>query len=124
MPAVLLVSRDLLFSSRVEGAARQHGARCVTAADTAEAAARIAEEPPALVLCDLTAPVDVEEIVGAARSANCEVTPPVIAFGPHVQTARLDEARAAGCDQVLTRNRFNSMLDELVRRHIGAASAD
>jgi hypothetical protein len=39
------------------------------------------------------------KLAGAAK-------PPVIAYGSHVDTATLKAARAAGCNQVLTRSQF------------------
>src|SRR5439155_8408055 len=40
----------------------------------------------------------------------------VIAFGPHVHAATLAAARAAGCDEVLTRGQFYAQLAEVLRR--------
>jgi hypothetical protein len=44
-----------------------------------------------------------------------------VAFGSHVDKARLDQARAAGCDEVLPRSKFSGELPELLRRYLGAA---
>jgi len=42
--------------------------------------------------------------VAAIRAAAPEAY--VVAFGPHVEAAAMDEARAAGADRVLPRSRF------------------
>ena len=42
---------------------------------------------------------------------------PVVAFGSHVATALLDEARQAGCHEVLPRSRLHAGLDELLRHY-------
>ena len=42
--------------------------------------------------------------------------PMVVAFGPHVNTARLEEARLLGCDRVLPRSRFALELPSLLRQ--------
>ena len=41
----------------------------------------------------------------------------MIAFGSHVNKARLDEARAAGCAEVLPRSKFSADLPALLRRY-------
>jgi len=41
-----------------------------------------------------------------------EHRPRVIAFGPHIQTARLEGARAAGCDVVLSRGQISANLTQ------------
>ncbi|MEX0701661.1 MAG: hypothetical protein WD069_06145 [Planctomycetales bacterium] len=119
MSAVLLVSRDLLFVSRVEGAARRIGVRCDAVDDAAQAAAKLAPGDFALVLCDLTAPGTVADLIAAiSAAATTQPRPRVIAFGPHVHVARLEEARAAGCDEVLTRGKFDATLDAILARHL------
>ncbi len=56
---------------------------------------------------------DVTELLGVlADVAALGVR--VIGFGPHVDRDVLDEARAAGCSQVLTRSAFFSQLDTLL----------
>lgn len=120
MPALLLVSRDLMFASRIESAAARLGARCDTVDDAAQAGTKLADAKYSLMICDLTAPGPVADLIAALPDAADEGRPRVIAFGPHVQTARLEEARAAGCDEVLTRGRFDATLDEILQRHFAA----
>jgi CheY-like chemotaxis protein len=42
---------------------------------------------------------------------------PVIAFGSHVATARLQAAREAGCTDVMPRSRFSASLPELLQQY-------
>ncbi|MGV3486873.1 MAG: histidine kinase, partial [Planctomycetaceae bacterium] len=49
-----------------------------------------------------------QEICNLARTHFPDV--PCLAFGPHVQAARLSQARAVGFDPVLTRSQFDSRL--------------
>jgi hypothetical protein len=53
----------------------------------------------------------VSDVLAALPAAN---RPTVIAFGPHVQTARLDEAREAGCDDVFPRSKFSASLTHIL----------
>ena len=47
-----------------------------------------------------------------------------IAFGAHVQTARLEEARVAGCDEVLPRSRFFAILPDILTSGAGQNDND
>jgi len=51
----------------------------------------------------------------AAATAPVEPVPELIAFGSHVDEARLAAARDAGYDRVLPNSRLNRELPDLVR---------
>ena len=75
-----------------------------------------------LVIVDLATPgFD----VGVARRAIEGVArirvPAIVAFGPHVHEASLEAARAAGCDEVLSRGQFLSQADAIIARHATAS---
>jgi CheY-like chemotaxis protein len=117
--AILFLTTDLLFSSRVAGAAQRLGTSLRTVA-TPEALLEIlsVEEPPSLVLLDLNAfHWNLLEWVPQLRGA---LHPPqaIVAYGPHVHSERLAEATAAGCDEVLTRGQFNAQMDAVLARRL------
>ena len=114
-PACLLLSRDLFFSSRITGTASEMGCAVDVAGDAETAAARFRERAYRLVLIDLTLDIDPARIVTPIREAGDTF---IVAFGPHVQTLRLDAARAAGCDEVLARSRFSAALPEILRERL------
>jgi hypothetical protein len=107
---VLLFSSDLMLISSTGGAAAALGFlfRSISSIEDL-----VAKATPATVLCvDLAfAPVDPTMIseqlpVLTARSG--------IAFGPHVHTAKLEQAREAGFSKVMSRGQFvGRMIDEL-----------
>ena len=105
----LLLSDDLIFTSRVTGTARDLGG-AVTAARTADALLALARQsPPACVILDLANPwLRLGELLAAL--AGLPQRPLVVAYGSHVDTAGLRAAQEAGCDVVLPRSRF---VDEL-----------
>ncbi len=112
----LLLTPNLLFSSMVTGTATAIGQEVAVAGDLAEAERLSRDRPVSFIIIDLsvTEP-DIATIVARLRDAAGAV--PTIAFGSHVDKARLDEARAAGCDEVMPRSRFSSELPELLRRY-------
>jgi CheY-like chemotaxis protein len=101
----ILLSDDLIFTSRVAGTARDLGLR-VTPARTPAALLELArQQMPTCVIVDLAYPgLAVGELVG--ELGGLPARPRVVAYGPHVDTAMLRAARAAGCDVVLPRSKF------------------
>lgn len=104
--SILLICDDLIFPSRLQGTAAELGTE-LHVAPNAEAALRYAAEHcPRLVLMDLsTRDIDVRGTIERLRKLE---HPPekIVAFGPHVQTARLQAAAQAGADAVLTRGQL------------------
>lgn len=114
-PTGILLSRDLIFTSKITGTARALGYRVLVAGNVALASSMLAQWRPKVVFVDLSA----GELVSApALSAYKTAAPgtPFVAFGSHVDTIALDAARAAGCDPVLPRSKFTEQLPELIRR--------
>jgi hypothetical protein len=117
---------DLLFSSRLEAAARALGARWQRVSSAAEA--RAAREAAlgeggevALVLLDLGCRSrDALELARDLRAEPVLAGVPLVAFGSHVQAGRLAEARAAGCDRALPNSALASGLAELLKEYLGA----
>ncbi len=118
-PAGLLLSRDLIFTSKVTGTASALGHRVVVAGNIALASAMLARWVPVVVFVDLGA----GDLVGPASIVTYRglVPPetPFLAFGSHVDVEALDAAKAAGCDPVMPRSRFTNELPALVRRYFG-----
>jgi CheY-like chemotaxis protein len=104
VPTGLLLSDDLLFSSRVTGTARGLGL-AVHAARSAGALLDLARrQPPRCVLVDLANPG--LDLPGLLRRLGELGAPRVVAYGSHVDAATLRAAREAGCDPVLPRSKF------------------
>lgn len=122
-PKILLVSPDLLATSRIAALARPLPARVETLRS-------LDDEPPVgpfdLVLLDLQGlPGDAAVIVArvaqlverqqgeAGRGAK------IVAFGPHVHKERLADAQAAGADAAVSRGELLGSFPGLVRRWLG-----
>jgi CheY-like chemotaxis protein len=113
----ILVSRDLFFASKITGTAVELGFRVEVEGNLAQATQKAADPTCRLIILDLTMPgLSVADALAALPAAP---RPTVIAFGPHVQTARLAEAREAGCDEVFPRSKFSASLTSILTRYLG-----
>ena len=115
--AALLISGDLFFSSKITGTAEQLGLRVDVEGNAEQACQRAAASHYRCLLLDLAMPnLAVANVMASLPGEN---RPRVIAFGSHVNTVRLEEARAAGCDEVMARSRFSQTLPELLKQCLG-----
>lgn len=96
---VILVSSDLFVASQLIGVAQMMGLE-LHQQDSGELSADQIKRCR-LAVIDLASPAaaSIEQLAGKFRNAGVEV----VAFGPHVQVARLQRASQAGCDRVVTR---------------------
>jgi CheY-like chemotaxis protein len=116
-PTGLLLSRDLIFTSKITGTARELGHRVVVAGNTALAFSMIEQWRPRVVFVDLTAGEIVSTPALIALQKAAEPGTPFVAFGSHVDTGALEAARAAGCDPVMPRSKFTAELPGLIRQY-------
>jgi CheY-like chemotaxis protein len=102
---------DLIFFSRVAGAARAGGftVRMVKLAD--ELLAQAKQHLPAAIILDLNLPeLDLTDMLEKLRAA-CTAMPCLVAYGSHVEAEVLRSARKAGCDLVMPRSQFVANLE-------------
>lgn len=105
----LLLSDDLIFTSRIVATARAHGLVVIAAKTVDAMLAKAKDAPPAGVILDLHNPtLDVPALLAELNSLG---SPKVVAYGSHVDAERLKAARAAGCDLVLPRSAFVEKLE-------------
>jgi hypothetical protein len=111
--AALLISPDLLFAGKIQAAAEPLGVRVLQETDL-PAITRTLEKPGVcVVFLDLN--VNSPAISEVLELLPADTRPLVVAFGPHVNTLRLEEARNLGCDRVLPRSRFVQELPSLIK---------
>jgi DNA-binding NarL/FixJ family response regulator len=116
--SVLLASTDLMFATRASDAARAAGGVCrmISSAQLAEALS----PETRLVLLDLSLPgVDPAEVVARVREAS--PTAAVVAFGPHVHGGKLEAAREAGCQEVVSRGELSARLQAIVAHYLAGS---
>lgn len=105
-PAVVFLSGDLMFASRVRAAAEAEGLEFQLAASLPD------RGDIRCVIVDLsTRSGVVEGLMERCRQVCPDAK--VMAYGPHVQVARLDKAKQAGIPVVVTRGQFDRSLGSL-----------
>ena len=109
---VLVLVRDLMFSSRIAATARAADAPVTLYRDPAALAA--APAAAARLIVDLNLPGGIE--AAAAWKQSSPATRHVVGFVSHVDADTIARARAAGIDQVLPRSRFVESLPDLLSR--------
>ena len=112
MSALFLCS-NLMFASRVSGAANTLKVPLQVLANPGDLAAKLSAETR-LVIIDLgQTGLDLPEIVAEVRAKSASAR--IVAFGSHVNEAVLSAARAAGCDDVMPNSQFDRTYVELLR---------
>lgn len=113
MSSVLFLSSDLMFSSRVLGAAKQLGVDLQLVPNPTDLSTRLTSGCK-LLMIDLAQPqLDVSVAITALRQAAPGAKS--VAFGSHVDTASLAAAKDAGCDVVMSRSQFQNQYLDLLR---------
>ena len=107
LPPVLVLVRDLLFSSRICATARAANIPVKVLRDPAA----VAGAEGRMLIVDLNQDGATDAAVAWKRDASAEV----VGFVSHVDVETIARAKAAGLDRVLPRSRFVEMLPELLR---------
>ena len=112
--SVILISQDLMFGSKLRGAANQQQWELHQVASV-EAATQLAiQKRAAIVILDLGTPaVDVSQVVSEVRAIT-QLSVTVLAFAPHVHVKKLEQARQAGCDHVLSRGELDRRMGDIL----------
>lgn len=120
-PVGLLLSRDLIFTSKITGTAQELGYTIKTVGRFDLALSMVEQWTPRVVFVDLSAG-DLVAPDTLAMYRRHAIGSTFIAFGPHVDREALDMATVSGCEIVMPRSRFVNRLPELIRRYLGTTS--
>lgn len=118
----LLLSRDLFFTSKVTGTASAIGLKVETVGGIPQVLERLAAQPGEYGCIFLDLEMGNLDVASLMTQLPATSRPKVIAFGAHVATARLENAVAAGCDEVMPRSRFSSSLPQLLQQYLSSGS--
>lgn len=112
----LLACNDFFFETRICDTARELNREMRCLSDVERIAEVLSTEKVALLLIDLSSMSQCLDALPQFREIVPELT--VIAFGSHVQTDVLQQAREAGCDAVMPRSRFTGELVNLLQQYL------
>jgi DNA-binding NarL/FixJ family response regulator len=107
---MLVLVRDLMFSSRITAAGKAEGVAMKLLRDPAA----LAGEGGDRLIVDLNLPGAIE----AAAQWKQRTGGAVVGFVAHVDTETIQQAQVAGLDEVLPRSRFVAVLPQLLRAGI------
>jgi DNA-binding NtrC family response regulator len=114
MAQILALVDDLFFQAKMMETARLVGVE-LRACPTPEAVlAEIAQHTPKLIVIDLNARANALGLIENLKTGASGV--PVIAYLSHVQTELAQQARAAGCHDVMPRSQFTRDLATILVR--------
>jgi DNA-binding NarL/FixJ family response regulator len=106
----LLLSDDLIFTSKVLATARANGGTVRVGRSCDNLLTLAQEHRPTAIILDLHFPqLDLQNLLEKMR-VGLEYMPLLVGYGSHVDVATLKAARQAGLDRVMPRSQF---VDEL-----------
>jgi CheY-like chemotaxis protein len=114
MPWILAVVSDLMFTVKIQEAAKRAGAQATFVASHQRALEKI-HDRPALVILDLN--FDLAEpfsLIAPIKAAGI----PSLGYLSHVQADLKRKAAEAGCDSVVARSAFSQKLPELIAKSL------
>jgi CheY-like chemotaxis protein len=120
--AGILVTGDLIFSTKITGTAQLLGLEVRVVSSAAAVLERIRSEAPQCILLDLSLSSLTSELIREIVLAAAGK--PVVAFGSHVDAARLQAARDAGCTDVMPRSRLSGELPALLKQYFGTKQGE
>jgi ActR/RegA family two-component response regulator len=104
----LLLSDDLIFTSRIVGTARAHALELKPARTVNDLIKLAADQHPSCLLVDLQhSELNIEELAGAWKARGVFL----VGYGSHVDAETLRRARTAGFDVVWPRSKFAAELE-------------
>lgn len=117
---VLAVLSDLMFTVKIQEAAKRVGLEPVFA-KTEESALKQAQQQPALIILDLNASVlDPIDLIQKLKTDETTRKIGLLGFVSHVQADLKQTAQDKGCDVVMARSAFSQNLPALLKRYTEA----
>ena len=111
MGRVVALMDDIFFQMKIAETAKHLGIEFKVATNT-DALLELLEPRPQLVIVDLNARNQPIDAIVKLRAASKDIR--VVAFLSHVQRELAEQARKAGCDEVMPRSSFTQNLAEIL----------
>ena len=111
---ILAVVSDLMFTVKIQDAAKRAGAQATFVASHGRALEKL-KDKPALVILDLNFDLaDPISLIAPNKAAGVRT----LGYLSHVQTELKRKADDAGCDSVVARSTFSQKLPELIAKSL------
>ena len=112
---IVFITADLMMASNASAHAQQQGIKISQVSTAQRGLEMVQEHRPQLLLVDLQCPgLDIPALGNSLGSLADSISPLTIAFAQHVETDKLQAAKDAGFDQVLTRGQMNSQVGQII----------
>lgn len=115
---ILAVLNDLMFTAKIQDAAKRAGAGVIFAAAEKDVMEK-ARIGPALILLDLnTTALDALQTIHSLKQDQTTRGIPLVGFVSHVQIELRQAAQIAGCNEVIARSVFSLNLPAILKRYV------
>jgi len=117
VPLVLLISTDLFFGMRIKNTAKQLGVHPIWIENIeawSENKHQLEASDYSIVFLDLASKLNWQQLLSQAKNDERIKHVRWVAFGSHVDSKILKEAKQLGVDQVMARSKFTQSLPELL----------
>jgi PleD family two-component response regulator len=114
---VVAVLSDLMFTVKIQEAAKRAGFEVVFVKSQQDAVEQ-AKKNPAVIILDLnTSAVDPLEVIRALKADEATSSVCLLGYVSHVQVDLKHAAQETGCDTVIARSAFSQNLPTILRRY-------
>jgi CheY-like chemotaxis protein len=114
---IVAVVSDLMFTVKIQEAAKRAGVEAVFVKSENEAAAE-AKQNPAVIILDLNnSAVNALEVIAKLKNDEATSKVKLLGFVSHVQADLKEAAEDKGCDVVMPRSAFSHNLAAILRRY-------
>lgn len=114
LATVLAMVDDLFFQAKIVETARHLGVALRICTTPDALLSEVSKETPRLVVLDLNSRNQPLDAITRMQSTAPDV--PLVGFLSHVQTELAEQARAAGCREVMPRSKFTNDLATILAR--------
>jgi CheY-like chemotaxis protein len=117
---IVAVLSDLMFTVKIQEAAKRAGVQVVFVKSESEALAQ-AKENPAVIIVDLNnSALNALEVIAKLKTEEATSKVSVLGYVSHVQADLKQAAEDKGCDVVMPRSAFSHNLAAILRRYAEA----
>ena len=112
---IVFITSDLMMASNANAHAKQQGVKISQVSTAQRGLEMVKEHRPQLLLVDLQCPdLDIPALGASLGVLADAIAPLTIGFAQHVEVDKLQTAKDAGFDQVLTRGQMNSQVGQII----------